>query len=93
MVSDGTLVLNFGALEGGTLATVLFAVQMKKPHLVLQLDEISISDAVIVTLAWLSQESIGALNIAGPRESKRPGIYGAALRFLDAIQASILHIS
>src|SRR4051812_7121882 len=36
--SDGTLIVNLGELEGGTLATRDFALRLGKPHLVVQLD-------------------------------------------------------
>ena len=31
---------------------------------------------------WLKKHSIAVLNVAGPRESKRPGVYAAAMRSL-----------
>jgi hypothetical protein len=33
-------------------------------------------------MQWLEQHSIHKLNIAGPRESSRPGVYDAAKRLL-----------
>ncbi len=36
-------------------------------------------------LAWLKSERVETLNVAGPRESKRPGIHRAALAFLTAL--------
>lgn len=80
--SDGTLILNLGELDGGTLATQNFALQLGKPHFVVQLDSgVSIETETSV-VAWLRQNSIKTLNVAGPRESKRPGIYQATLAFL-----------
>jgi hypothetical protein len=38
--------------------------------------------------AWLEAMRVRRLNIAGPRESKRPGIYAATFRLLDRVWAS-----
>ena len=34
---------------------------------------------------WLAANAITVLNVAGPRESKRPGVYAAAYRCLEAL--------
>jgi hypothetical protein len=80
--SDGTLVLNMGRLTEGTKATVDYAVQHGKPFLVLQLDRAPGQEEV---LAWLEANRIATLNVAGPRESKHPGIYQLALEFLREV--------
>ena len=85
--SDGTLILNLGKLDGGSLATQKFAKQSGKPYLVLQLDA-GMSDPTTRILEWLRQHSITALNVAGPRESKRPGIYGRTIELLEAVDAA-----
>ena len=81
--SDATLILNMGALDGGTLETAKFAKTFGKPHLILQLDCGVRNEDVQQLLDWLQRESIDALNIAGPRESKRPGIYALSCELLD----------
>jgi hypothetical protein len=68
--SDATLILNEGALVGGTALTLELAGRLNKPCLVVQLDE-QPSDE---THQWLEQHGINVLNVAGPRESKCPGI-------------------
>ena len=35
--------------------------------------------------AWLDRNQIAVLNVAGPRESKRPGVYAAACRCLESL--------
>jgi hypothetical protein len=80
--SDATLVINTGELGGGTLQTVLFARQARKPHLVIQLDELDVPTGAAQIVAWLSLECIKVLNIAGPREEKRAGIYAATVGLL-----------
>lgn len=87
--SDGTLIVNVGELEGGTLATRAFAQKMGKPYLVVQLDAEATGDVVAVVLAWLRGHDIRTLNVAGPRESKRPGIYCLTLNLLAAFDSAI----
>lgn len=83
--SDGTLILNLGELEGGTLETRCFAEQLKKPFHVVQLDSGVSQGLTFIALEWLRAHRIRVLNVAGPRESKRPGIYAAASAFLEAL--------
>ena len=82
--SDATLVLNTGSLDGGTLQTVRFAKTLAKPHLVIQLDEVPQEMAVHTIQQWLMDGPYPVLNVAGPREEKRPGIYARVSTLLDA---------
>ena len=83
--SDGTLILNLGDLEGGTRATLRFAERLKRPVLVIQADAAPPEESVRDVARWLREFSIATLNIAGPRESKRPGTYAAVSAFLDRL--------
>lgn len=83
--SDGTLILNVGELDGGTLEAKHFAKKLSKPLFILQLDAVDSSKHVPEVTAWLKDNNIQALNIAGPRESKRPGIYSASMEFLHKL--------
>ena len=87
--SDGTLIANLGKLDGGTLATQTFAQQMGKPCLVVQLDVGVTAEAVASVLAWLREHVIKTLNVAGPRESKRPGIYRLTGELLKTVHAAL----
>ena len=80
--SDATLILNLGALDGGTLLTAEVCRRRQKPCLVIQLDSEPIGIEVARTRAWLRANDVRTLNIAGPRESTRPGSYAAARNFL-----------
>jgi len=77
--SDATLVLNLGELEGGTAYTVQVAEKIGKPYLIVALDGSTDPGSVA---AWLNEQGVQVLNVAGPKESKRPGIYDESLRFL-----------
>ena len=83
--SDATLVLTCGNPTDGTPLTVEMANKYNKPCLVLDLEgEVKPDDF----WAWLRTHQVKVLNIAGPRESHRPGfVYKeacAALRILLA---------
>jgi Circularly permutated YpsA SLOG family len=80
--SDATLILTLGEFDSGTRLTAEMARRMGKPCLVVQLDG---ADAIERARSWLAQIRPAVLNIAGPRESKRPGIYGRAFAFLSRI--------
>ncbi len=77
--ADGTLVLSAGPPSGGTAATIRFAHRHGKPCLVVDLDGDARPDAV---RRWVAERGIAVLNVAGPRESKCPGIYRRAAAFL-----------
>lgn len=77
--SDGTLILSAGPLQGGTELTVKLALRHGKPLTVVDIG--NPPDLVNLT-RWARDHGIRVLNVAGPRESTRPGIYLAAKRFL-----------
>jgi hypothetical protein len=77
--SDATLVLNLGNLADGTELTVQLARKCRKPHFVVQLDG---NADPLAAAAWVRELGVQVLNIAGPRESKRPGVYARALQFV-----------
>lgn len=80
--SDGTLILNRGVLDGGTALTAGHARQVGKPCLIVAL-EAGIEPAAFRD--WLAAHHIQVLNVAGPRESQRPGVYAAAVRSLETL--------
>ena len=83
--SDATLIINSGDLDGGTLATQVFAQRLNKPYLVVQLDHGVTIEVAASVIDWLHQREIRTLNVAGPRESKRPGIYSLTRELLVGI--------
>lgn len=77
--ADGTLVLTEGEPSGGTALTIRFARSRRKPCLVVDLA----GDADPRDVGrWIAEHGIAVLNVAGPRESKRPGICRRAAAFL-----------
>jgi len=77
--ADGTLILAFGPLTGGTLLTKNTAQKLAKPRLVVDLETIHDTQT---TQAWLEAENIRVLNVAGPRASQQPRAYELATQFL-----------
>jgi hypothetical protein len=85
MDSDATLILNFGELDGGTLATISFAQRLNKPYRIVQLESLYQEHDLSETLNWLVEHRVNILNVAGPRESKRPNIYIQSISYLTAL--------
>lgn len=81
--SDGTLILNTGELDGGSLKTKEVAEKNNKPCLVVQLDKNIGRNLGLCTAEWIRANKIGILNIAGPLESKCRGIGCNARMFLE----------
>lgn len=77
--SDGTLVLTWGRPTGGTALTMEQTERLRKPCLVVDLA--AAADAGSVR-AWALMQGVRVLNVAGPRESESPGVYGHAVAFL-----------
>ena len=79
--SNGTLIVAPGEPTGGTLATLIHARRIGKPVLVVDpADLIGPADPVEGArldgiMEWIVAHHIRVLNVAGPRESGRPGIY------------------
>ena len=70
--ADGTLILNLGTLDGGTASTAAHARQRGQPCRVVAREE-GIASAAFRD--WLNSNRIATLNVAGPRESKWPGVF------------------
>ena len=87
--SDGTLIVNMDELDGGTLATKNFAEKAGKPYYIAQFDDGATDEIAADILAWLRAHDIKTLNVAGPRESKRPGIYQLTTALLEAVENAL----
>ena len=76
--SDGTLIIYDGELEGGTKKTVAYCKEHNKPCCLINLAETGVEQAQEKICAFVRKYKINSLNVAGPRASKQPEIYGAA---------------
>ena len=77
--ADGTLILYREPLEGGTALTWQLAVELEKPVLLVELGFPPVFEAFRL---WLRENLIHTLNIAGSRESQRPGIHAETRQLL-----------
>lgn len=82
--SDGTLILYFAELRGGTEFTYRMTAKHARPHLLVDLHAPIPAEAV---RHWIREQSIRVLNIAGPRSSQSEGIYEMARVYLEAVLA------
>jgi hypothetical protein len=85
--SDATLVLAPGEPAGGTALAVERARALGRPLWVHDLDAGPLDRAAV--RAWLAGEGVARLNVAGPRESERPGVARRARAELDALFAEL----
>ena len=79
--SDGTLIIvpNWplpDRINDGTNLTIEEVKRQNKPYLIIDLS--NKMDACVSILEWINKNNIKVLNVAGPRESNSPGIYGRA---------------
>src|SRR5512139_3575510 len=82
--SDGTLLISRGRLSGGSEHTRAMALKHRKPFLHVDLNRMPAFKAAVAIDRWIGENSIRTLNVAGPRASKDPGIYQAALGLVEA---------
>jgi hypothetical protein len=73
--ADATLILCPGQPEGGTALTERIACELGRPVLVVDIDQETDRCAIDRMRAWLDALAPAILNIAGPRESRYPGLY------------------
>lgn len=77
--SDATLILTRGEPTRGTALTQRLADAFGKPCLAVDLQA---GPGPQTVRSWMATNSIGVLNVAGPRESGCPGIRAQAAAFL-----------
>jgi Circularly permutated YpsA SLOG family len=87
--SDGTVIIYFGKLSGGTERTLRFCVERQRPHKVIDASKISAEDAAKLITDFIHKHKIGILNVAGPRQSEWPEGHDYAFRTLDCFATSI----
>ena len=81
--ADATLIITLGVLDGGSELTAKVAQRLEKPCVIVSLRGYP-EMAPVRELFYLKPHGI-VLNIAGPRESRSPGIYGRSFAFLAAL--------
>ena len=81
--SDGTVVIYFSELGGGSAFTVECCEQLNRPHLVMDAHTTSTEDAAEKITSFVNEHSIRVLNVAGPRQSEWPAGYDYAISVLQ----------
>jgi len=81
--SDGTLIVSHGFLTGGSALTEFLAEEHNKPYLHIDLNLLSMQEAVQIINQWIQSYKLKVLNVAGPRASKDPKIYQAIMNLLE----------
>lgn len=76
--SDGTVILHFGVLEGGTRQTRDCCKAHGKPHEIIDASLVAPEEAAPRLAAFIERHRIAVLNVAGPRASKWPGAHDYA---------------
>jgi hypothetical protein len=83
--ADGTLIFSHGELSGGSALTHKLAEKYSKPCLYVDLNQTPEFQATLTITHWITQNQIGILNVAGPRASSDPRIYGAVTNILETV--------
>ena len=83
--SYGTLIISHGLLTGGSDYTRKMAEKHGKPWMHIDANRTSIDAAVQAIRAWINGSQIKVLNVAGPRASEDPKIYGTTKRLLTVL--------
>jgi hypothetical protein len=86
--SDGTAILYFGELEGGTRLTAQYCQEHRKPCELLNAGKLTPEQAARELVAFVAGNKISALNIAGPRASKWPGARDYARNTIELLLAT-----
>ena len=89
MEADGTAVLYFGALEGGTELTVYLCIKNGRPYQLIDGDEVGIQRATQLLQRFVQERQVSLLNVAGPRASSRPQAYAYARAAIGGLIARI----
>jgi hypothetical protein len=81
--SDGTIVIYFNELRGGTQYTVHCCKELQRPQKLINAANISSQEAAQSMVDFVSEHKIDILNLAGPRQSEWPEGYEYAFRALE----------
>jgi len=85
MDSDGTLILSYGELTGGSALTAMLAKKHAKPCLHMDLNRHTEFQATVDITHWINENRIEVLNVAGPRAGNDSKIYDATVNVLEAV--------
>jgi len=85
--SNGTVVIYFGELRGGTEQTVRFCIELRRPHQLIDASKVASENAAELIDRFVRENQIGVLNVAGPRHSEWAAGYDYVSRVLEIFLA------
>ncbi len=90
--ADATLILHRGELAGGTALTAQVASRLGRPLLQIDLNQTDLNALATVDeiRAWLRNQGVRVLNVAGPRESQCPGITAQSRQLMQRLLMAIV---
>lgn len=81
--SEGTVIIYFDKLRGGTEFTLQCCKQLQRPYRLIDAAKTPAEDAGQSVFHFLRENEIEILNVAGPRQSEWPGGYDYAFHALE----------
>ena len=83
--SDGTAIIVFNGLMGGTAKTLDYCLTLQKPYILINGCESDEKKAATMLVGFIEQNNIEKLNIAGPRESQMQGAHDYAFKVVISL--------
>ncbi|MCU7814249.1 MAG: putative molybdenum carrier protein [Candidatus Thiodiazotropha sp. (ex Rostrolucina anterorostrata)] len=83
--SDGTMIVYYDCLSGGTEQTLRFCLAQKKPYLLIDAEEVVIQRAVSKVLSFIEKYRMTVLNVAGPRASGEARAYDYTKQVIEQV--------
>lgn len=83
--SEGTLIMSYGPLTGGSKLTLGYAKVIGKPNCYIDLIATEAFEAALISQSFVLENQIRVLNVAGPRLSNFPDIYQDVKTILETM--------
>lgn len=87
--SDGTLIIYFGYLSGGTEQTLGYCIARKKPYLLIDAEELNGRRAAERIQKFIADKGIAVLNVAGPRASGEARAYDYTRAVMESVSRAV----
>ncbi len=81
--SDGTIIIHYGLITGGSLQTLCYCVYSSKPFVLVDAEKLSVPEAVDQLIQFVETWDIFVLNVAGPKASDHEQAYGYTLQIMQ----------
>jgi hypothetical protein len=81
--TEGTFIIYFSELEGGTAQTWQACRRYRKPYRLVDGDKVPVAAATVQLREFVVAKGIRRLNIAGPRQSRKPQAYQYAYQVVS----------